>query len=207
MPNWNLSNEAMLGLGLGAVALAFLLILWLIKRSTNPKVCKKKVTGILKRFAGIRQFRVLTDLDLAFEGQTAHFDQVLIGFYGISFITCLGESAAYYGQERDASWSRVDDGNKKVSFPNPLLAGEKGIDTVRRIFSKNDVYNIQMEHLLVFAGARKKTEVYVKSSVPVLKRKELGQLLDKVKYQKDNSVDVQKLAGLLQQYAQKSSAV
>ena len=56
-------------------------------------------------------------------------------------------------------------------------------------------------------GARKKTEVYVKSTVPVLKRKELGQLLDKVKYQKDNSVDVQKLAGLLQQYAQKSSAV
>lgn len=207
MPNWNLSNEAMLGLGLGAVALAFLLILWLIKRSTNPKVCKKKVTGILKRFAGIRQFKVLTDLDLAFEGQTAHFDQVLIGFYGISFITCLGESAAYYGQERDAIWSRVDDGNKKVSFPNPLLAGEKGIDTVRRIFSKNGVYNIQMEHLLVFAGTRKKTEVYVKSSVPVLKRKELGQLLDKVKYQKDNSVDVQKLAGLLQQYAQNAGAV
>ena len=205
MPNWNLSNEAMLGLGLGAVALAFLLILWLIKRSTNPKVCQKKVTGILKRFAGIRQFKVLTDLDLTFEGQTAHFDQVLIGFYGISFITCLGESAAYYGQEQDASWSRVDDGNKKVSFPNPLLTGEKGIDTVRRIFSMNDVYNIQMEHLLVFAGARKKTEVYVKSSVPVLKRKELGQLLNKVKYQKDNSVDVQKLAELLQQYAQRPS--
>lgn len=206
MPNWNLSNEAMLGLGLGAVAIAFLLILWLIKRSTNPNVCKKKVTGILKRFAGIRQFKVLTDLDLAFEGQTAHFDQVLIGFYGISFVTCMGESAAYYGQERDAEWSRVSDGNKKIVFPNPLLAGEKGIDTVRRIFSKNNVYNIQMEHLLVFAGARKKTEVYVRSSVPVLKRKELGQLLDKVKYQKDNSVDVEKLAGLLQQYAKNPSA-
>ncbi len=205
MPNWNLSNEMMLALGLTAVALAFLLILWLIRRSANPKVCRKKVTGILKRYAGIRQFRVLTDLDLEFEGNTAHFDQVLIGFYGISFITCLAETAAYYGQRQDEKWSRVDSGNRKVYFPNPLTEGEKGIDTVRRIFSQNKVYNIQMEHLVVFAGARKKTEVYVKASAPVLKRKELKRLLDKVKYQKDNSVDVEALAGLLQKYARKGS--
>lgn len=58
---------------------------------------------------------------------------------------------------------------------------------------------------MVFAGARKKTEVYVKASAPVLKRKELKRLLDKVKYQKDNSVDVEALAGLLQKYARKGS--
>lgn len=80
MPNWNLSNEIMLALGLTAVALVFLLILWMIRRSTNPKVCRKKVVGILKRYAAIRQFRVLTDLDLELDGRTAHFDQVLIGF-------------------------------------------------------------------------------------------------------------------------------
>ena len=62
-----------------------------------------------------------------------------------------------------------------------------------------------MEHLVVFAGARKKTEVYVKASVPTVKRKELKQLLDKVKYQKDNSVDVEMLAGLLEKYAGKSA--
>ncbi len=204
MPNWNLSNEMMLVIALAAIALAFLLILWLIKRSTNPKVCRRKVTGILKRFAGIRQFRVLSDLDLAFEGKTAHFDDVLIGFYGISFVTTLGESAAYYGQERDAKWSRVDGQNRKTYFPNPLILGEKGIDVVRQIFAKNHVYNIQMEHLVVFAGARKKTEVYVKASAPVLKRRELRKLLDKVRYQKDNSVEVEKLVSLLEQYTKKS---
>ena len=205
MPNWNLSNETMLALGLTAVALVFLLILWMIRRSTNPKVCRKKVVGILKRYAAIRQFRVLTDLDLELDGRTAHFDQVLIGFYGISFFTCLPESAAYYGQQRDEKWSRVDADGKKTYLPNPLIAGEQGIDTVRRIFAKNNVYNIQMEHLVVFAGARKKTEVYVKASVPTLKRKELKQLLDKVKYQKDNSVDVEMLAGLLEKSAGKSA--
>ena len=45
----------------------------------------------------------------------------------------------------------------------------------------------------------------VKASAPVLKRKELKRLLDKVKYQKDNSVDVEALAGLLQKYARKGS--
>lgn len=45
----------------------------------------------------------------------------------------------------------------------------------------------------------------MKASVPTLKRKELKQLLDKVKYQKDNSVDVEMLAGLLEKYAGKSA--
>ena len=188
MPNWNLSNEATLAVGLTATALVLLLILWLIRRSTNPKVCRRKVTALLKRYAGIRQFKVLADLNLEYEGKKAHFDQVLIGFYG---------------QEQDEKWSRVD-GSKKEYFPNPLIAGEKGIDTVRQIFSKNQVYNIQMEHLVVFAGARKKTEVYVKASAPVLKRKELQQLLGRVKYQKDNSVDVDQLAALLEKYAKKA---
>ena len=203
MPNWNLSNEATLAVGLTATALVLLLILWLIRRSTNPKVCRRKVTALLKRYAGIRQFKVLADLNLEYEGKKAHFDQVLIGFYGISFITCLSESVAYYGQEQDEKWSRVD-GSKKEYVPNPLIAGENGIDTVRQIFSKNQVYNIQMEHLVVFAGARKKTEVYVKASAPVLKRKELQQLLGRVKYQKDNSVDVDQLAALLEKYAKKA---
>ncbi|MDD3192840.1 MAG: hypothetical protein PHE47_03170 [Oscillospiraceae bacterium] len=204
MPNWNLSNETMLAVGLTAVALVFLLILWLIRRSTNPKVCRRKVTAMLKRYAGIRQFKVLTDLDLEIDGKTAHFDYALIGFYGISFVTCLGESAAYYGQERDEKWSRVDGGSKKSYFPNPLIEGEKGLAVVRQIFAKHNVYNIQMENLVVFAGSRKKTEVYVKASAPALKRKELRQLLGRVKYQKDNSVDVAQLAGLLEEYAKKS---
>ena len=44
----------------------------------------------------------------------------------------------------------------KGLFPKPTGGREKGIDTVRRIFSQNKVYNIQMEHLVVFAGARKR---------------------------------------------------
>ena len=43
MPNWNLSNEIMLALGLTAVALVFLLILWIILRRTKPKVFRKIV--------------------------------------------------------------------------------------------------------------------------------------------------------------------
>ena len=190
----------MLVVSLVAIGLAFLLILWFVKRSTNPKVCCGKVGGILRRFASIRQFKVLSDLNLEADGKKAHFDYALIGFYGISFVTCLGQSAAYYGQERDAKWSYVVGDNKKTYFPNPVLAGEKAIDAVRTIFSQNKVYNIQMEHLVVFAGARKKTEVFVKTTDPALKRGDLKKLLGKVKYEKDNNVDVAQLAALLEKY-------
>lgn len=203
MGDWKISNETILAVSMVALAVVFLLILWLIRRSTNPKVCRKKVTGILKRFAGIRQFKVLTDLDLEYDGRKAHFDEVLIGFYGISFVTCLNESASYYGQERDEKWSCVKSDNQRFYLPNPVSAGVEGIDVVRHIFSSNQVYNIQMEHLVVFTGSGKKTEVFVKTSSPALKRKDLKNLLGKVKYQKDNSVDVSKLADLLEKYAAK----
>lgn len=202
MGDWKISNETILAVSMVALAIVFLLILWLIRRSTNPKACRKKVTGILKRFAGIRQFKVLTDLNLEFNGKKAHFDEVLIGFYGISFITCLNESASYYGQEKDQKWSCVKSDNQRAYLPNPVIAGVEGIDVVRRIFSSNQVYNIQMEHLIVFTGSGKKTEIFVKTSSPAVKRKDLAKLLGKVRYQKDNSVDVAQLAALLEQYAE-----
>ena len=198
----NLSNELKLGLVMVLLAAAAIVTLWVMHRATDPKACRNKVKGILKRFAGIRQYKVLSDVTVQYEGKKAHFDQVLIGIYGISFVSVLADTAAYYGQEKDQKWAKVDSKTgKKTYLENPIFAGEKAIELVRRIFSKNNVYNIQMEHLIVFAGAPGKIEMFVKGPAPLLKRKELKRQLDKVRYEEDRGVDMEKLAKLLQEYA------
>ncbi len=199
MPGENFSTVLGILAGIATSVLILLIVLWLIRRSTNPKICKKKVTNILKRFALIRHFSVLSDVNIAFDGKTAHFDNILVGFYGISFIVCISETAAFYGQEDDEKWSRMVK-DKKEYFPNPLIEAGKAEGIVRNILSKNQVYNVPIEKLLVFAGAHRKTEVNVKTSVPALKRKELKKQLDKVKYQKDLSVNVGQITDLLNKY-------
>ena len=78
MPNWNLSNETMLALGLTAVALVFLLILWMIRRSTNPKVCRKKVVGILA-------YSLYVTAQKGVKAQTAGIISGMETVYGIVF--------------------------------------------------------------------------------------------------------------------------
>lgn len=199
----NLSNELKLGLALVLIALTAILSLWMLHRATDPKTCKNKVKGMLKRFAALRQYKVLSDVTVQYEGKKAHFDQILVGVYGISFVSCLADSAAYYGQEREEKWAKVDSKTgKKSYFANPITAGEKAIDLVRRVFSKNNVYGIQMEHLIVFAGSPRKTEIFVKGSIPMLRRSDLKKLLDKVRYEEDRGVDVEKIVKLLQDHAE-----
>ena len=57
-----------------------------------------------------------------------------------------------------------------------------------------------MEPMIIFSPLRKKTEIYVHETVPFLRVNELRGHLDKVKYDKDNDVDVPLLVSLIQKY-------
>ncbi|MDD2955584.1 MAG: hypothetical protein PHD67_04625 [Oscillospiraceae bacterium] len=188
-------------LTIGAVLL-LIICLWVVLAIHNagvPKHCHKKAARLLKKYAGIRNFKVLTDLDVEINGRKAHFDDVLVGFFGILFVTTLDETASYYGTEREERWTVVNKGAKSY-FPNPVKQGLETVDVARTIFSKNGVYNIQMEHVALLTGWDKKTETFIPAGLPVYRKKELKQYLLKSKFEKDNDVDVERLCGLLEQY-------
>jgi hypothetical protein len=185
----------------GAVLL-LVICLWVvfaIRNASIPRHCHKKAAGMLKKYARIRNFKVLSDVDLKIGERGAHFDDILVGFFGILFVTTLDETASYYGTEREERWTVVNK-EKRSYFPNPVKQGVEMVDVVRTIFSKNDIYNIQMEHVVLFTGWDKKVETFIPSGLPVYRKKELKQYLMKTKFEKDNDVDVERLCALLEQY-------
>ena len=189
--------------GMAAAVLILIVACFAIRRMylmKKGRYVRKRAYRILRRYAGVRNFKVLRDVTVSIQGRTAHTDLMLIGFFGIIFFETEDYAGEYYGNPKDETWAYVSPNQRKTRIPNGLTKLEKDIDVYRTIFASNNVYKIQMEPMIIFSPFKKKTEIYVHETVPFLRVNELRGHLDKVKYDKDNDVDVPLLVSLIQKY-------
>ena len=73
------------------VALAVVL-LWYLRKSmlfSKGNYGKKTVKSILNRYAISRNYKVLENVQLQLDGKTQTIDFVLVGFFGLLFVSCL----------------------------------------------------------------------------------------------------------------------
>ena len=151
-----------LAAAVAAVILILILIRLLLVRNDRKKGVDgtKKVSRVLKRFAGIRSFKVLNDLTLKTAKKNVHIDHILIGFFGIMVVNTQNLPGSIYGDGRGKNWTHVVTKNgreTKTSFPNPLLENQQAVDAVREVLSTNSVYKVNIESWVVFT--RKKASL------------------------------------------------
>lgn len=189
-----------LAAAVAAVILILILIRLLLVRNDRKKGVDgtKKVSRVLKRFAGIRSFKVLNDLTLKTAKKNVHIDHILIGFFGIMVVNTQNLPGSIYGDGRGKSWTHVvtkNDRETKTSFPNPLLENQQAVDAVREVLSTNDVYKVNIESWVVFT--RKKASLNLPKGLSVLGIKDFKKLLKKSRYSADGNVNVPQVASLL----------
>ncbi|TCL42830.1 MULTISPECIES: nuclease-related domain-containing protein [Oscillospiraceae] len=186
----------------GVLAVALLIGAWYLYRYLlyrSGKLGKQKVSAALKKFGVIRNFKVVDDLNLSYNGRAAHIDHMLIGFFGILFVSTVNDTAEYYGDAKSEGWTQVTAKTRK-KMPNLMQENLHNIDVVREIFSKNDIYNIQMEGVTVFCGSVKKSLIGITGAQGLMTFKKFKAYLGKAKFDKDNDVDVPGLYGLIMKY-------
>lgn len=189
-----------------AAVIALAVCGWLLYRFFQyraGKLGKMKVQGVLKRFGVIRNYKILEDVHLSFQGKTADIDHMLIGFFGILFVSTVNDTAEYYGDAKGADWTKVID-QKRVKMENLMQKNIRNIDVVRMIFSKNGMYNIHMEGVTVFCGGSKKTLIGITGAQSLMTLKQFKAYITKTKFEKDNNVDVPALTELIERYRVKS---
>ena len=180
---------------LGIIALVVVLIIAILiswRKYRIKKIGKdgeKKVAGILKKFAGIRSFKVINDLYLPLYDKTTQIDHILIGFFGILVIETKNLGGQIYGDPRKKDWTQIM-GNKRHKLYNPLMQNQAHIDCIRHIFGEENLYNINIESLVVFTN--RKAELYIPKGLPVLPVKRLKKFLHQPRFQKDTGFDVEK---------------
>lgn len=195
---------------IGIVALGIAVILGVISGVMQWVYRKKGVDGkrkllkLLKRFAGIRHFKVLTDLTLPTKNGPVSVEYLLIGFFGILILTEKNAAGDIYGTGYDKKWVRVvtkNEQEKRGTFPNPVLQNQAALDAVRETLTSNKIYKVSLENYVVFTNS--KAVLNTERGLPVLTFRDLKKLLKREKYSADGIVDVEKTAQILLDASQK----
>lgn len=166
-----------------------------------------RVRSILRRFAGIRSFKVLSGLTFSQKNRTVCVDHILIGFFGIMLITVKNAKGTVYGSGRDKNWVRVitkHEQEKRGTFANPVFQNQSAVEAVREILASQNIYKIPIENYIVFAN--KKAVLNTERGLPVLTIRDFKKLLKKEKYSADGDVDVAKISDVLTNAAVPSQA-
>ena len=154
------------------------------------------MANALKKFGVIRNYKVLENLSLRYGNHEAQIDCMLIGFFGILLVCPVNDTAEYYGEAAGAQWTKVMK-DRRGKMENLCEKNRKAIELLREIFSKNNVYGIRMEGVVVFCGNVKKTIFGISGAQGLMNFKKFKSYLGKSKFEKDNDVDVPQLTELI----------
>ena len=201
--------QVIAAVSLTALFIVVLIVLFFFARTQyrrkNKTYAKRKVSALLKRFSGIRSFRVMNDITLPLNDRLIPVDHILIGFFGIMIVDSRDERGNVYGNDGQKTWVQVTgkkdrpETEKRQNFPNPVMENQLRVDAVRKILTTNQVYKTEIESYVVFA--EKKVQLAVGKIPTVLSYKDFKKLLGKERYSADGPVDVKEIASLLSQNA------
>ena len=159
------------------------------------RVGEEKVATILKKYALMRDYKVINDISIPLYDGCTQIDHILIGTFGLLLIETKSHKGDIYAEPREKEWVHII-GGKKQRIYNPLLQNKAHIDALRYQLQKNKVYKVPVEAVVVFS-AEKKKNLYIEKGHPIIEIENLKKFLHQERFERDNGVDVQKLYNFL----------
>ena len=133
------------------------------------------------------------------DGKTQTIDFVMVGEFGLLFVSALQGKGDFYGDFTEEYWSFVDN-ERKVRFLNPVKEMDKKLDMFRRLMAKKKVYNLKIESAVVIVGSKADAPMYLshvgKENI-VMTVNQFKKLLEKEKFEQDNNIDVAAVTDVL----------
>lgn len=196
-----MNNSVIILIAVVAFCVAVFIAWYLMKnlRFTKGNYGKQTVKSILKRFAFPRKYKVLENVSMELDGKTQTIDFVMVGEFGLLFVSALQGKGDFYGDFTEEYWSFVDN-EKKVRFLNPVKEMDKKLDMFRRLMAKKKVYNLKIESAVVIVGSKADAPMYLshvgKENI-VMTVNQFKKLLEKEKFEQDNNIDVAAVTDVL----------
>lgn len=196
-----MNNSVIILIAVVAFCAAVFIAWYLMKnlRFTKGNYGKQTVKSILKRFAFPRKYKVLENVSMELDGKTQTIDFVMVGEFGLLFVSALQGKGDFYGDFTEEYWSFVDN-EKKVRFLNPVKEMDKKLDMFRRLMAKKKVYNPKIESAVVIVGSKADAPMYLshvgKENI-VMTVNQFKKLLEKEKFEQDNNIDVAAVTDVL----------
>lgn len=168
------------------------------EKDDNPKILGTKISRILKGYCMLRGTQTLSDITLKYEDETIHIEQMLIGTFGILLIGNLYSKGEIYGSLKDEKLVVTKNKQKKY-IENPYAKQLTHTEFLRRYFAKAKIYKVVFESVVVYTGNQKNTPIFFDHEEKFMKPSVLKTYINKVKFEKDSGVQVQKVVDAIEQ--------
>ena len=147
------------------------------RKAKNLDGVKKsaKALSAARRFAALHQYQVIAPAQIAKDGKFADLDFIIVGWFGLLCVKCVGLGGQIYGNPGDPMWLQVD-AEKRISFENPMRAAEADTRLVRDT------------PVCVFTN--KNATLALPRGTGHYTLKDFKALLGKSKYEQDKGVDI-----------------
>lgn len=164
----------------------------------NPKVLNAQISRILNGYCMLRGTQTVSNITLKYEDETIHIDHMMIGTFGILLIGNLYNKGEVYGTLKDEKLV-ISKNKVKKYIENPYAKQLAHTDFLRRYFAKAKIYKVVFESVVVYKGNQKTTPIFFDHEQKFIKPSVLKSYINKVKFEKDNGVQVQKVVDAIEQ--------
>ena len=161
---------------------------------------KHFVSKALKRYASPRGMTVLSDVSISNGNENAHFDHVLIGYFGVLFVQSIQGAGSFWGDGKQDTWAFSDEKSKtKLLFKNPFDEMNAKLSIFRSVLAQNKQYKVPIDSAVVIVTLGDAPRMYlsnIKDSDTIMLDSQLSAFLRDERFEKDNGVDVEAVAKL-----------
>ena len=161
---------------------------------------KHFVSKALKRYASPRGMTVLSDVSISNGNENAHFDHVLIGYFGVLFVQSIQGAGSFWGDGKQDTWAFSDEKSKtKLLFKNPFDEMNAKLSIFRSVLAQNKQYKVPVDSAVVIVTLGDAPRMYlsnIKDSDTIMLDSQLSAFLRDERFEKDNGVDVEAVAKL-----------
>lgn len=155
------------------------------------------------RAATFKNFEVMENVTLEFDGSRHSFDAVLLSAYGTVGIKACYRKGDIYGGVNDVNWLCVPNTtvSKKEYFENPVRETAGSTKFFKDLYKAEKVKGGSADSFVVFPFS--KSNLYLGKNTPAYPLADLQNVLGEHKYNLDNGADVQAMKAALEKYSVK----
>ena len=161
---------------------------------------KHFVSKALKRYASPRGMTVLSDVSISNGNENAHFDHVLIGYFGVLFVQSIQGAGSFWGDGKQDTWAFSDEKSKtKLLFKNPFDEMNAKLSIFRSVLAQNKQYKVPVDSAVVIVTLGDAPRMYlsnIKDRDTIMLDSQLSAFLRDERVEKDNGVDVEAVTKL-----------
>lgn len=173
------------------------------KNRQNKNSAVAAFSRSIHRAAAFKNFEVVENITLEFDGQKYSFDAVLLSAYGTIGLKASYTKGDIYGGVNDVNWLCVPKTtiSHKEYFENPAREISGSVKFFKELYKAEKVKGGSSDSFVVFPFA--KTQLYLGKNTPAYKVEDLQKVLSEHKYSINNGADVQAMKAALEKYSVK----